>query len=103
MRNGTRNNTQQTLSRGTRGWPTICGGGPHSPVAGLLRLVGEIYDVAVELLLVAVGGGEIEHVVGVDVLFVETIVVHGAVDLGIAETLVGCRSHRGTCARIEAS
>ena len=53
----------------------------------LLCRIGEIHDVAYPLFLIALGGGEVQDVVRVDVLFVEPIVVHGAVRLRVAENL----------------
>jgi hypothetical protein len=46
-----------------------------------LRRVSKIDDVALPLLLVPLGRGEVENVIGIDVFLIEPIVVNGAVRL----------------------
>jgi uncharacterized protein (TIGR02217 family) len=61
--------------------------GPAFPDAGNSGYVSEIDDVAVPLLLVALGAGEVEHVVRVDVFLIEAIVANRAVRSRVAEDL----------------
>ena len=53
----------------------------------MFRGVAKIYDVAQPLFLITLGGGQVQDVVGVDVFFIEAIVVHGAIRFRIAKNL----------------